>query len=116
MKAAMSARYSTENQSADSIEEQSRGCESTWPSSKALPWLSASRMPPSAAVQPSMGSVVSIADLGQSPQDGFTEYAGCPGSDRAALGRLQGDLVGKAGSASRPTTSSTRTACRPSSP
>ena len=33
-----------------------------------------------------MGSVVNIADLGQSPQDGFTEYAGYPGPTRPRWG------------------------------
>ena len=39
------------------------------------------------------GSVINIADAGQSPQDGFSEYQGFPGVDSAALGRLRlGDL------------------------
>jgi hypothetical protein len=33
-----------------------------------------------------LGSVVNIADLGQSPQDGFTEYQGYPGATRARWG------------------------------
>jgi hypothetical protein len=33
-----------------------------------------------------LGSVVNIADLGQSPQDGFTEYAGYPGPTGARWG------------------------------
>ena len=32
------------------------------------------------------GSVINIADLGQSPQDGFTEYAGYPGPTRPRWG------------------------------
>ena len=34
-------------------------------------------------------SRVSVADLGQSPEDGFGEYLGFPGRIGAALGRLQ---------------------------
>jgi hypothetical protein len=33
-----------------------------------------------------LGSTVNIADLGQSPQDGFTEYQGYPGATRARWG------------------------------
>jgi hypothetical protein len=33
-----------------------------------------------------LGSVVNIADLGQSPQDGFTEYQGYPGATRPRWG------------------------------
>ena len=33
-----------------------------------------------------LGSVINIADLGQSPQDGFTEYDGYPGSTRPRWG------------------------------
>ena len=35
------------------------------------------------------GSVINIADLGESPQDGFTEYQGYPRSYPTSLGRLQ---------------------------
>ena len=33
-----------------------------------------------------LGSVINIADLGQSPQDGFTEYQGYPGVTRPRWG------------------------------
>jgi hypothetical protein len=33
-----------------------------------------------------LGSIVDVADLGQSPQDGFTEYQGYPGTTRPRWG------------------------------
>ena len=66
-----------------------------------------------------LGSVINIADLGESPQDGFT---GTRASELTRTGRAgetsttRSTCRGPAGSTSRPNTSSTRTACPPSSP
>ena len=66
-----------------------------------------------------LGSTVNIADLGQSPQDGFTEYRaiqvrpGLAGATTAMRSSCRGRA---ARSTSLPTTSSTRTACRLRSP
>ena len=60
-----------------------------------------------------LASTINIADLGKSPQDGFTEYQGFPGPTRPRWGDYSWGIFvpGTGGGSTSPTnTSSTRTA------